>query len=461
MTVTQTVPLVPPLAAPPPLDRRLGLFEFVRLVRDSSIATYPEECYRLDFVDRSFLWAHAYIVSGPEGVRHVLLDNAANYVKTRIARRLLEPGLGQGLLTSEGEMWRRHRRIMAPAFDPRSVASYVPLMTGASEALLDEWDALPDGAEIAADAAMMRSTLDIIAKAMFSSDSADVADLVATGADRYQREVRPTLFDLLPLPRWLSWVSTHDGAQRIFGEFDAKIDRMIASRRATGAGERRDLLARLLAAQDEETGQALTAHEVRDEIITIFMAGHETTSLALTWTWYLMSQHPREEAKLHAEIDTVLQGRVPRAEDVPRLTYARMVIDEALRLYPPAHTLSREAIASDEILGHRIPAGASVYIVPWLIHRNKNLWNNPEQFDPERFSIENTAARPRYAYLPFGAGPRICIGAAFATTEAVLILATLAQRYRLRLKPGHAVEPQGLITLRPRHGMAMILERRG
>jgi cytochrome P450 len=453
-------PLGPRLAAPTPPDRYLGFFELVRTVRDNSIASYPEECYRLDFIDRSYLWAHAYIVNAPDGVRHVLLDNAENYIKTRIGQRLLEPALGQGLLTSEGEVWRRHRRIMAPSFDPRSVTSYAPLMTGASEALLAEWDTLPDRSEIAADRAMMRTTLAIIAKAMFSSDSADILDLVSTGVDRYQREVRPTLFDLLPLPGWLGWLHDHSGAKRIFGEFDAKVERMIAARRAAGAAERRDLLARLLAAEDEETGKAMTGREIRDEIITIFMAGHETTSLALTWTWYLLSQHPREEAKLHAELDAVLDGRAPRAEDIPNLPYTRMVIDEAMRLYPPAHTLARAAVKADEIVGHHIPADATIYIVPWLIHRNKNLWSEPERFDPERFSPEKSAGRPRYAYIPFGAGQRICIGAAFAVTEAVLILATLAQRYRLHLKPGHPVEPQGLITLRPRHGMAMILERR-
>ncbi|MGH6988871.1 MAG: cytochrome P450 [Stellaceae bacterium] len=459
MTV-ETAPLGPRLAAPEPPDRYLGFFKLVRTVRDSSIASYPEECYRLDFIDRSYLWAHAYIVNAPDGIRHVLLDRADNYVKTRIGQRLLQPALGQGLLTSEGETWRRHRRIMAPAFDPRSVASYAPVMIAASEAQLGEWDALPDGSEIALDAAMMRTTLQIIAKAMFSSDSADVLDLVSTGVGRYQREVRPTLFDLLPLPRWLNWLQNHDSADRIFSAFDAKIEGMIAARRTAGGAARRDLLARLLDAEDEETGKGLNAKEVRDEIVTIFMAGHETTSLALTWTWYLLSQHPAEEAKLHAELDRVLGGRTPQAEDIPNLPYARMVIDEAIRLYPPAHTLAREAVKADEILGHHIPAGAVIYLVPWLIHRNQTLWNDPDRFDPERFSKEKSADRPRYAYLPFGAGPRICIGAAFAMTEAVLILATLAQRYRLHLKPGHPVEPQGLITLRPRHGIAMILERR-
>ena len=204
----------------------------------------------------------------------------------------------------------------------------------------------------------------------------------------------------------------------------------------------------------------MSAKEVRDQVVTIFMAGHETTALALTWTWYLLSQHPAAEARLHAELQSALGGRIPRHEDIAALPYTRMVIEESMRLYPPAHTVSREPIADDEVLGHRIPAGANVLISPWLLHRKPAIWKEPERFDPERFLPERSAARHRFAYIPFGAGPRICIGMAFAMAEAVLILATIAQRYRLHLVPGHPVEPQGLITLRARYGMRMNLQRR-
>jgi cytochrome P450 len=199
---------------------------------------------------------------------------------------------------------------------------------------------------------------------------------------------------------------------------------------------------------------------VRNQVITIFMAGHETTALALTWTWYLLSQHPAAEAKLHAELDRVLDGRPPHHADLAALPFTRMVIDESMRLYPPAHTLSRTAMAEDVVLGRRIPKGSTILIVPWLLHRNPRLWDRPERFEPERFAPERAQSRHRFAYIPFGAGPRICIGAAFALAEACLILATLAQHYRLALKPGFPVEPQGLITLRPRHGMRMLLARR-
>jgi cytochrome P450 len=295
---------------------------------------------------------------------------------------------------------------------------------------------------------------------MFSSDSDDIVDIVEKGVERYQAEVRPGLADLLELPAWLSRLGSAHHPERIFTEFDRAIDRLLAARELDPASQPKDLLARLIAARDEETGGGMSAGEVRNQVVTIFMAGHETTALALTWTWYLLSQHPAVEAKLHAELEAVLGGRTPRHEQLGQLSYTRMVIEEAMRLYPPAHTLSRTAMGEDEVLGRRIPKGAQIMIVPWLLHRNPRLWQDPERFDPERFAPDRAASRLRFAYIPFGAGPRICIGAAFAMAEAMLILTTVAQRYRLRLKPGFPVEPQGLITLRPRHGMRMIPERR-
>lgn len=451
----------PALAAPRPPTEPMSLRQFLRVLRDSSIATYSAEAYTADMLERRFFWRRTFFVNEPGAIKHILLDNAANYHKTEITRRLLEPGLGRGLLTSEGETWRRHRRIMAPAFDHRSILGYAPLMTEIVGALVEEWDALPNGAETDVAAAMMHATLQIISRTMFSSDSDDIVDIVERGVGRYQTEIRPDLFDLLELPAWLGRLFSRQRPERIFGEFDRAIDRLLTAREKAREAQPKDLLARLIAARDEETGAGMSAAEVRNQVVTIFMAGHETTALALTWSWYLLSQHPAVEAKLHAELAAVLAGRMPRHEDLAKLPYTRRVIEEAMRLYPPAHTLSREAMADDEVLGRRIPRGSQILIVPWLLHRNPKLWEHPDRFDPERFAPERSAARHRFAYIPFGAGPRICIGAAFAMAEAMLILATIAQRYRLRLKPGFPVEPQGLITLRPRHGMRMILERRG
>ncbi len=459
MSAIDTSP-IPPLAAPRAPQGSPNLRKSLREMRENALTAHGPENFSADIITQRILWRRMFILNEPGAIRYVLLDNAANYIKSEVGRRLLEPGLGRGLLTSEGETWRRHRRIMAPSFDPRSVTGYAPIMTEVTQGLLEKWDALPDGSELDAAAAMMHLTLHIISKAMFSSDSDEIVDAVEGGVNQYQTLVRPSLLDLLHVPQWFARLLSPLPTDGLFDEFDRKVDLLLTERGRAPDAEPKDLLARLVAARDAETGGGMTAKEVRDQVVTIFMAGHETTSLALSWTWYLLSQHAAVEEKLHRELADVLGGRTPRNEDIANLRYTRMVIEESMRLYPPAHTTGRQPIKPDEILGHRIPAGAEVLIMPWLIHRKPQLWEDPERFDPERFAPGRAAERPRFAYIPFGAGPRICIGAAFAMTEAILILATIAQRYRLRLKPGHPIEPQGLITLRPRYGMQMFLERR-
>jgi cytochrome P450 len=451
---------LPILAEPRRPEGRKSLRQSLRAMRENALTAHDPKNFSADIIAERILWRRMFIINEPGAIRHVVLDNAANYTKSEVGRRLLEPGLGRGLLTSEGETWRRHRRIMAPAFDLRSVAGYAPIMTDVTQELLAKWDELPEPREVDVAASMMHATLHIISRAMFSSDSDEIVDIVETGVNQYQTLVRPSLLDLLHFPLWLARLIAPLPTKGIFDEFDKKVDQLLTERGRKPDTEPKDLLARLIAARDTETGGGMTPTEVRDQVVTIFMAGHETTSQALSWTWYLLSQHPEAEARLHDELTTVLEGRTPRYEDIGDLRYTRMVIEESMRLFPPAHTFGRQPIAADEVLGHRIPAGAEVLIMPWLLHRKPSLWEKPDRFDPERFAPERAAARPRFAYIPFGAGPRICIGAAFAMAEATLILATIAQRYRLHLKPGFPVEPQGLITLRPRYGLQMRLERR-
>jgi cytochrome P450 len=391
----------------------------------------------------------------------VLIDNAANYKKTEITRRILEPGLGRGLITSEGETWRAHRRIMTPSFDIRSTAAYTPVMTQAAEELLAQWSAAPAGEAVDVSNSMMEVTLNIISRTMFSNDSGDIVAVMERSAGRYQLEMRPNVMDMMGWPRWLADFPRRNVAARTLGEFDRVCNRLIQERTRDPAAYPQDLLARLVAARDEQTGLGMSAQEVRDHVITIFLAGHETTAMALTWTWFLLSQHPQVEAKLHAELDSVLGGRAPVHEDLGKLVYTRMVIDESMRIYPPVHTIARQAIGEDVLVGRRIPKGSTVMIAPWVLHRHVKLWENPSVFDPERFSPERSSGRVRFSFLPFGGGKRICIGAAFSLAEATVLLATLAQRYRLTLAPGHRVEPQGLITLRARHGMKMLLHPRG
>jgi cytochrome P450 len=461
MTSREDSVAAPVLPAPIPRRGRMPLFEFFRTLRDNMVATYGEEAYERDIIERKMFGRSRFLVNEPAAIKHVLLDNAANYQKTEITRRILEPGLGRGLITSEGETWRGHRRTMSPAFDYRSILSYAPIMTGATQELLTDWDRLPSGTVIDVATAMMELTLNIVSRTMFSSDSDRIVAIMERGAGRYQAQMRPNMMDFLGFPAWLAGLGRIGVADRTLGEFDAEIDRLIKSRSTSAESGPKDLLARLIAARDEQTGGGMSAQEVRDQIITIFLAGHETTAMAMTWTWYLLSQHPAEEAKLHAELEAVLGGRVPNSEDLNKLTYTRMVIDESMRLYPPVHTIAREALADDTVAGRHVPKGSAVLIAPWVLHRHRKLWHDPGRFDPERFSAEPAAKRARFSYLPFGGGRRICIGAAFATAEATLLLATIAQRYRLRLVSGHPVEPQGLITLRARHGMKMVLTSRG
>jgi cytochrome P450 len=459
--VAMTLIESPLLAMPDRPEGRLSFRQFLRLVRENTLATYPPEAFDDDIIASRLLWRRRFIINEPSGIRHVLLDNAANYGKSELTRRLLEPGLGRGLLTSEGETWRRHRRIMAPAFDHRSMEGYAPIITGVTNELLTQWDVLPNSSEVDVGAAMMHTTLHIISRTMFSANSGEIIDVVEQGVARYQTTMRPSLLDLLGFPTWCTKLFSHRrGTAAVFDEFDKAVDQLISNRVREPNEQPKDLLARLVAARDADTGDGMTAKEVRDEVVTIFMAGHETTAQALTWTWYLLSLHPSVEGRLQEELITALNGRTPQYEDIANLRYTRMVIEEAMRLYPPAHTMAREPIAPDYILGYRIPAGSLVLIVPWLLHRKASLWDRPHRFDPERFSPQQVEARPRFTYIPFGAGPRICIGASFAMTEAMLIVAMIAQRYRLCLKPDYLIEPQGLITLRPRYGLPMILERR-
>jgi cytochrome P450 len=453
-------PIRPALATVAPLKGRMTLTRFLRLYRDSTISTFREDDYEEEIVERKFFGRHSFLVNNPEAVRHILLDNVGNYEKPKIMRRIMEPGLGMGLLTSEGPTWRRHRRIMAPAFHSRSIASYSHVTLDAARTILDRWDGKENGSTIDIGQEMMRGTLEVILRTMFSADSKDMTAAVSECVDRYQTEVRPGLVDILGLPAFVSRYWRARKAKRIFSAFDGQIEQLLRARERSPRSDQHDLLARLTQAGDSEGGGQLTQRELRDQVVTILMAGHETTANALTWVWYLLSCRPEAEAKLHNELDAVLGRRMPDNGDIESLKYTRMVVEETLRLYPPAHTVPRQAVGSDRILGRNVPPGALMLIVPWILHRHRKLWRNPHDFDPERFSPEREAEHHRFAYIPFGAGPRVCIGAAFATAEMVLIVASIAQCYRLRVIAGEAVEPQALITLRPRGRIRMTIERR-
>jgi len=408
----------------------------------------------LDFGLRCFL-----LVSSPEGLKHVLHDNAKNYVK---GYAVVQPLLGDGLVTSEGEQWRRQRRLMQPAFHRDRIRGFVRTMTEDAAAMLDRWaGAARDRTPLDVVEEAMRATQSIIVKTMFSDGG------LGTGAEaeRIHAAFAVTMeyftylmFRRLRLPHWVP-TPAHRRFRAAVGTLEQVVYRLIAQRRASG--ERRDdVLSMLVEARDAETGEGMSDRQIRDEVMTIFLAGHETTATTLAWAWYQLSLHPEVCRRMEEEVDQVLHGRVPEAEDVPRLTFTRMVVDETLRLYPAAWMFARTALEEDEVAGYHVPAGQMLMISPYVLHRRAELWPNPEAFDPWRFTPERALHRHKYAYLPFSGGQRVCIGNNFALMEATLILAMAAQRFRLDLVPGRPVRAQPASTLRPRPGVWMAVHPR-
>ena len=449
-------PSSPVPVAPVPPAAPLPFLKYVRTVRDNAIAGFHSDVYREWIVETKLWKLHTFIVNDPAGIKHVLVDNADNYIKGNIEQRI--SGASSEKMFPTKEDWRERRRTMSSSFDYRSTLGNSSIILDSAQALLNRWGTPPKGTVIEVSGEMAQLTLEIISLILFSSDSAALLPIMErTFAHRPER-----IFDLLDfaplLDRPWSAYKRHKG-RRQFKEFNDSVDRLIAKRTREGTQSGDDLLGHLIRERDTETGHGLSAQEIHGQLITVVGAGHQSVALALTWIWYLLAQHPLHEARLHAELDRVLAGNTPALDDLPRLPFTRMVIEEALRLYPPFPIMAwREALADDEVCGVKIPNGATVSIVPWVLHRHTKLWDHPERFDPERFSPERSGKRSRYAYLPFGTGPRVCIGASFAMTQLMLTLTTLAQHYRLCLLPGYKVEPQGLISLRPRHGLKATIE---
>jgi cytochrome P450 len=446
--------------APPPL-KPASFLAILRSTKGNPFEIIPLQAYEEPIYLSKWLLGAVLMVNDPEGIRRVLLDNVANYPKEDLGDQFFSAMFGEGLLSAPGPKWRTHRKVMAPSFGTRTVESYAPAMVETTIDFAERWDALPDFAEIDIAAEMKALTLKIICRTMFSSDAEELAAHAGEALEFAQASMEFGLLDILPLigPRRLQ--AKQDAIRAHFKSIDAAIYRLIGEREKIRHEAPKDFLTRLVAAKNPDDGVGLNATEVRDEVITIFMAGHETTAVTMTWVWYLLSQHPAEEAELHKELDTVLAGRIPTVEDLPNLPYTKMVIEESMRIYPPAPGISlREAKEADEVCGFKVTPGLQIMVSPWILHRHRRLWEDPVRFDPTRFSKESSEKRPRFAYLPFGGGPRVCIGATLAMTEAILILAVLAQRFRVRLKEGEEVTLQTRITLRPRNGMMTILERR-
>ncbi len=398
-----------------------------------------------------------FLLNHPDHVQRVLHDNHANYRKSFFYARM-KPLVGEGLLTSEGGDWKRKRRLAQPAFHKDRLAGFVGIMAVHTRALLDRWmesATRREPIDVAADT--MRLTLTIVGHALFGVDLLGEADDAGRALTTALRITNARFFALLYLPPWLP-TPRNVRFSRAMHVLDAVVSELVAARRK--GAPREDLLGMLMEARDAESGDGLSDQELRDEVMTMVLAGHETTANALTWALCLLSGAPAVDRRLHEESAGVLAGRDAILDDLPHLDYAARVSQESMRLYPPAWIFGREAIAADTFGTFPIPAGAPVSISPWLLHRDPRFWRDPERFDPDRFLPSAAASRPRYAYVPFAAGPRMCIGHAFATMEMQIALAMISSRYRLELVPGRAVQMEPSVTLRPQGGVWMIVTPR-
>ena len=441
--------------APVPLARAPDLFAFLKGARTNPLTTWTRAHFEQPILAGEGVLGRVTVLSDPSAIRHVLVDNAANYRKDDLQRRVLAPGLGDGLLTAEGDVWRAQRRALAPLFTPRNVAGFEGEMDAAAQRLVRRL-ARRDGREVDVALEMTRVTLDVLERTIFTRGLARDPDALSQAITRYFAAIGPIdPLDVLGMPNWLPRIG-RIRARPALRFFEEVVGELMSARKALlarGEAAPRDLLTLLLGATDPETGRGLSDLEVRANVVTFIGAGHETTANALSWSLYLLSQAEDMRERVEHEVDTALGGG--RALDLAALPVCRAVVEEAMRLYPPVAFLSRAALADDRVCGYRVPKGSLVVVSPYVLHRHRTLWTDPDAFDPGRFLPERRGSIDRFAYLPFGAGPRVCIGASFSLQEAVIVLARLARTVRFRLRAGHAVVPVQRVTLRPSGGLPM------
>ncbi len=397
-----------------------------------------------------------YLVNDPDAVRRVLVGNAKAYGKSTIQYRSLALVTGEGLLVADTEPWRRQRPLVQPAFHHETLESIVAHVDVALQRAFAHWDALPVGAVADVDEAMMHATLEIVGHALFGTDlSADAEQLASATLSALDVVIARARVPISP-PGWVPTPGNRT-LQKSVRRLDQAVARMMDDRRARPADEPQDMLDLLLGSRDE-SGMGLSTREIRDQVVTFIVAGHETVASALTWSWALLASHPAVQDDLHRESVSVLGGRAPRFADYERLPFARAVFDESLRLFPPAWLITRKSLAADELAGHAIPAGAVIILSPWLVHRHPNAWSDPQDFCPSRF-IDSAAARS--SFIPFGAGPRQCIGRDFANVEGTLMLSAIAGRYEMEYPAGSTMPvAEPLVTIRPVGGLPLRITRR-
>ena len=460
MTDLFTEPPRPP--APLPLDAPLGPIATMRALHRNPIETWTKAHFELPIIVGPTILGRIAVVSDPAAIRRVLVDNTTNYRKDPLQKRVLGPGVRGGLLDAEGDDWRIQRRTLAPLFTPRTVASFASAINAASEDLVARWMRLREGRVVDIQPEMARVTLDVLGRTIFSDGlGRDFGQFVAAISGYLGTVGRLDPFDLLDFPDWVPRL-TRLGSRSTETFFASAVEAIIAKRKRLLATDKeaapRDVLTLLLEAQDPQTGAGLSDAEVNANILTFILAGHETTANTLIWSLFLLSLSEEWRARLAREADAVLEG--PVEDHAARLIETKAVIEEAMRLYPPVASMSRQAIGPDDLAGKRIRKNSLVIVSQWVLHRHRSLWDNPDCFDPRRFLPGSREKIDRFAYLPFGAGPRVCIGASFSLQEAAIILAHIMRSFSLEVPKNHAVMPVQTITLRPKGGLPMILRRR-
>jgi cytochrome P450 len=460
----QTVPEEPRLPAPPELVREPGRLAFLYGLATDPLALWTREHFDELALAKKGVLGDTVTFSDPAAIKHVLVDNWQNYRKDRIQQNILRPLLGDSVLNAEGESWKRQRRIMAPLFTPRRIEAFAAPMRAVAEEVVDEWagQAARGTAVVRVDHDMAHLALGVLSRTIFSGAGPE-PKAVTDAVGRYLLTAgRVDPLDVLGAPSFIPRIGrlrSRPAMRELLGLVNGMVAegrKAAASQPGVASDASADLLTALLKARDPETGEGLDDESIRVNVLTILAAGHETTANALTWTLLMLALHPGIRADCEAEADAA--GPEAGEDELPLV---RAVIEESMRLYPPASVITRAAVDTDRAGGVDIPAGALVIMSPWLVHRHRALWSEPGRFRPERFLPENRGAIPRFAYLPFGAGPRVCIGAAFAMQEAVIALAAILRRVRLDLPPGAKPPmPTQRITLRPKGGMRMVVRAR-
>jgi len=442
--------------------KKVNPFQALYYAQNDLLSMWEESAFRYEFMSQKILKQHVFIANAPEIIRYVMVENKDNYErKSPQMKRALEPLLGDGLFISEDKTWSSRRRIQTPMFDNTHIQSYSKIMVNTITEMSENWGKHGDNSSIDVHTEMGKLAAEIISRTLFGEKlGAENSEAVVHAFADYQSVVKQmALSNFLGLPDWMPNVNAKVGkAKKAAKTIHDAVDAIIAI--AEKEGHEGTMVAELIKANQSESGMDLmTRKQIRNEIIVLFMAGHETTANVLAWTWYLISQSPEVEKKLHQELEQVLGDRPPEYADLENLHYTRAILDETMRLYPPVPILSRQALKDDEIRGKKIPAGSLMLIVPWLIQRHTKLWKNPDHFIPERF-MPGAEKPKKFSYIPFSIGPRVCIAKNFGVTESVLAIAIIAQKFRLTLPKDTDVTHECRLTLRPKGKLPMTLKFR-